>query len=330
MDAQEAGIGSFYMKRGSVGGEHEQDTWLRSILRRSPGTPSESCLDAETLAAWADNALSSKAVAVVELHASNCPRCAAVLAAMERSAPPVPAVHAWTLARVFRWVAPLAAAAAAVAVWIAVPGRPVDSVQPERQLVVAPPESSSTVRDAASEAQGRSTSARRESPTAPAESRMRDELQRRDRSEADRFGAAAGAANSAMPTVAAPESAPTAAPVPAEPAADASAPPGVSETAELRGLQRSAAFTAKAMVVESVAPANPLIRWRVVGDASIERSLDGGKTWRRTSPPASSIVSVRAVDGDRAVARTADNADLYTTDGGRSWTRVQENSAAPF
>ena len=106
------------MKREPMGNEREQDSWLGTTLRRSPATASDACLDAETLAAWADGGLSAKAAAAVELHASSCSRCMAVLAAMERTAPAASATHAWTPARLFRWAAPLAAAATAVAIWV--------------------------------------------------------------------------------------------------------------------------------------------------------------------------------------------------------------------
>jgi photosystem II stability/assembly factor-like uncharacterized protein len=87
-------------------------------------------------------------------------------------------------------------------------------------------------------------------------------------------------------------------------------------------------LTAKS--AESISPSNTLMRWRVVQPVSVERSRDGGKTWTKTTLPAPTIVSVRAVDGDRAVATTSDNAQFYTANGGQSWTRVQEKSAAPF
>ncbi len=70
---------------------------------------------------------------------------------------------------------------------------------------------------------------------------------------------------------------------------------------------------------ESVAPSNPLVRWRVVRPASIERSTDGGKTWTSATPlpgvasdtPAGlSVVAVRAVDAERAVVRTSDGREL--------------------
>jgi len=73
----------------------------------------------------------------------------------------------------------------------------------------------------------------------------------------------------------------------------------------------------------------------------VERSIDGGKTWIKTSPPPGvapantpafsvSVVSVRAVDALRAIVTTSDGREAYTTNGGLEWERVQENSPAPF
>ena len=80
--------GSFNMKRDSMGHEPDRNDW--------PATPAalvrsiaDACLDAETLAAWADGTLKAQAATAVEAHASSCARCMAVLAAMERTAPAV-------------------------------------------------------------------------------------------------------------------------------------------------------------------------------------------------------------------------------------------------
>ncbi len=90
---------------------------------------------------------------------------------------------------------------------------------------------------------------------------------------------------------------------------------------------------------ESVSPSNFLNRWRVASSTAIERSTDGGKTWMKTvplpgvaasRPDGQATVNVRAVDDLRALATIADGTTFYTTDGGLSWTRVQENSPAPF
>ncbi len=130
------------MKREPMGNEREPDSWLGTTLRQTPATASDACLDAETLAAWADGGLSSSAAAAVELHASSCSRCTAVLAALERSAPVASATRVWTPARVFRWLAPLTAAATAVAIWIVVPNRPLTQMAPApaHDLTIRAPE----------------------------------------------------------------------------------------------------------------------------------------------------------------------------------------------
>ena len=87
------------MKREPVASQ--RDTWLERLMRRpaahrsvaqgygpANSTPGSGCLDADTLAAWADGALQGKELAAAELHASQCSRCLAVLAAIERTAPP--------------------------------------------------------------------------------------------------------------------------------------------------------------------------------------------------------------------------------------------------
>ncbi len=72
-----------------MGHEPDRNDWLGNTLRRSSAAAPDACLDAETLAAWADGTLNAQAAAAVEAHASSCARCMAVLAAMERTAPAV-------------------------------------------------------------------------------------------------------------------------------------------------------------------------------------------------------------------------------------------------
>src|SRR6188474_2969365 len=103
------------------------DRLLAGRATRSPGDtpdPADACLDADTLAAWADGALDAGALATAEAHAADCARCQAMLAAMARTAPlaPARAVAPWWKPA-FRWLVPLTAAAAAVLVWTIVPPR---------------------------------------------------------------------------------------------------------------------------------------------------------------------------------------------------------------
>jgi photosystem II stability/assembly factor-like uncharacterized protein len=110
---------------------------------------------------------------------------------------------------------------------------------------------------------------------------------------------------------------------------------------QIETLRETTASVARRMAVsnESISPSNPQVRWRIVDAMVIERSTNGGKTWTRTASvpgapankaPAVGLAAVRAVDANRAVVGTSDGAQFYTTNAGRSWTRVQENSVAPF
>jgi hypothetical protein len=153
----------------------------------------------------------------------------------------------------------------------------------------------------------------------------------------------------AAPPPAAP-SAPAAPPAATEPVTPPAAAPS-SRAAAAAGTQRFTAETVKEQMAqqqalaravptsESTAPSDPLVQWRVFAWVAVERSIDGGKTWIKTTtppgvtpnnPPTVWIVSIRAVDNLRAVVLTTARREFYTTNGGMSWERVQENSAAPF
>src|SRR6185503_8403919 len=93
---------------------------LRADAARA--TVSDECIDAETIAAWSDGALPAAGAARIETHLSQCPHCQALLAALVRSAPPTiaPSRSIWQRWQL-RWVVPIAAAASALALWIAIP-----------------------------------------------------------------------------------------------------------------------------------------------------------------------------------------------------------------
>src|SRR5580693_6181291 len=94
-----------------------------TLLARTATSASADCLDAETVASWADEALTPHERSAVEAHAADCARCRALLAALARASPPVAPRSWWPLPR-GAWVAPLAAAAAVVlVVWLNVPRR---------------------------------------------------------------------------------------------------------------------------------------------------------------------------------------------------------------
>src|SRR5262245_66244035 len=94
---------------------------LRDALRTAPA--SSVCIDADMLAAWSDGTLGRREREAVVSHASSCARCQALLAAMARTMPPGPpaAERRWWQQRALGWLVPLAAAAAAVVLWINTP-----------------------------------------------------------------------------------------------------------------------------------------------------------------------------------------------------------------
>jgi hypothetical protein len=111
-----------------VDSPEERDQTVERLLRQSLKTPAQggvtgACLDAETLAVWADGGLSGSALDAVHVHVADCARCqdlAGTLARVRSAVPlaePVRSSRRW-----LAWFVPITAAAAAVAIWFAVPG----------------------------------------------------------------------------------------------------------------------------------------------------------------------------------------------------------------
>ena len=327
------------MKRKPVGSDH--DKWLHAMLRQEPAKASEVCLDADTIASWAAGSLTGKERAAAELHASTCSRCMAILAATERSAPPATGIpkQPWILVTPMRWLVPLTAAATAVAIWIAVPDRPVTAPAiggtDSPQMTSAAPERSPDVPPAAEPKPAESYA-----PVPPAGEPQRQEFNSRlDESRRGRAGIEAEQLAKREDAFAPSPQAPVPPPAAAESAlaAPAAAPAQARDSAA--DPQRMARSSSRAFAAtESISSSNALSRWRIVAGVSVERSTDGGKTWMRTSPlpddtpgaAAITGVNIRAVDATRAVVSTSDGGVFYTTDAGKSWTRVQENQTVPF
>ncbi len=320
-----------------MGSNGEHDKWIGPALRHTAPVTPDGCPDTETLAAWVDGGMGAKAASDVELHASSCSRCMAVLAAMERSAPAAAAEHAWTPMRVFRWVAPLTAAAAAVIIWIVVPDRPITPVEPARGRESVTLDAGTMDRQVNPEP-GTQNPNQNPEPSAsnpnPAPSTQNPEPQKQEQVQqrADEKQLAVRdefrRERAAPETFSAPAAAPSADAALGAPAAERSN--AVAETAVTTATARRSALGRLTATTESVSPSNTQMRWRIIEPAVVERSTDGGGTWTRTTSPAPSIADIRAVDSARAVVRSSDGTEFYTTNGGVSWTRVQEKSAAPF
>jgi hypothetical protein len=91
----------------------------------------ESCLDAETLAAWVDGGLTAPELGRARAHVAGCVRCQTMAGTLARISAAAPAAKAEAAPRPWlAWLVPLMAAAAAVTIWVAIPGSQLDSRVP--------------------------------------------------------------------------------------------------------------------------------------------------------------------------------------------------------
>ena len=264
----------------------DRDRAIERLLHQSfktPTGPSDACVDAETLAAWADGGLSGAMRATVESHVADCARCQAIVSTAARMEAIAPARAEPQPRRWLAWLVPLTAAAAAVAIWVAVPRAPGNLPKQTvedygRSFQATPPAAQTTNAQQPPPLAGPEQAAAAKKNDQPA----RDQAQASalskdsDRRELDRLkqesqsaDAAADRADklrsAAEPAASAPAAAPPAAPSPASPAA--------RETLQERS--NSAQKVAPGGVMASIAlPA----RWRISG-ATLEHSTDGGSTW---------------------------------------------------
>ena len=260
-------------------------------------TTDRNCLDAETVAAWMDGGLDPAAQAAAEAHASACERCQALLATVAKTIPAEPAAEPVGLRLWKWWLAPLAATAAAVTIWMVVPQRP---MQPESRQAAstdgavtekpqaAPPVARDEIgaknqqapagRDA--EPQRSPADARRNVPAAANEAMGKlaaakdadrakaDAAERVDQqAKREENAPAAGMRQAQAPPPAASEAAADRFREPAIGAAAAPAPPAAPAATILRNQ-----FAAPVIVSP-----DPNRRWRFAN--GVERSEDGGRIW---------------------------------------------------
>ena len=314
------------------------------------------CLDAETLAAWVDDRLTTAERDAVEAHAADCARCQAVVAAMVRAEPPAePAPAWWRRGSTLGWLVPLTAAAAAV-IWVVVsPGtiqRPQDAAPAETIAAAPTPSPSPQMTIANGELVARSDNAL-------------DALSARKEATPEQNAPL-------MKSAAAPPAAPAAvAPAP-EPARPALSADRMAASGALRG--QAFGNSLRADLVPEIVSSNSASRWRITPDpAFVQHSADGGatwemqrttvtttlaagaspspsvcwlvgsggvvvlstdaRTWRRVSfSENADLVAVSATDASTATVTTADGRKFSTSDGGATWDRdpLQEFSATPF
>lgn len=249
------------------------------------------CLDAEVLAAWADGALDARVAAEVEAHASECARCQAMLAAFVRTEPataPAAALVPWALpwwqSFRLRWLVPVAAAATALAIWVAVPTAPAPETEiagipePTRR----PDPAGATPSQVDTNAPGGIPPLAKETP-APREEAPRDAALTRERTDATASAAERRTAEAPL-TAAAPAAA------------------GVEAQGRSQAAFRAPADRADS-AIDGFVSRDGAVRWRLAR-AAVERSTDGGATWI-AAPLASTPVMNEAAPPARAAATAA-------------------------
>jgi photosynthesis system II assembly factor YCF48-like protein len=278
-----------------VNAPNDRDKALERLLRQSMKTPrgsvTGSCLDPETLAVWAEGGLSGDELDAAQSHVAECARCQASLATLVQTSlregvTVASARSEKTPRRLSAWLVPLTAAAAAIAIWIAVPRGP--ATQPQvAEVQSKPAQLKATEVPAPTPAlQPPTTTKKEEQPLAAKEDQIqRDQPQASalakdaDRRELDTLkqqsqSAAAAGDRADKSRIAAEPSAPAVAPV-------AAAPPPQAAPAEARqAFQETSANAAaqKAAPARTAASTASAIRWRISTNA-LEHSTDSGSTW---------------------------------------------------
>jgi hypothetical protein len=339
---------------------------LRDTLEaRSAPAPQGHCLDADTLAAWADNGLRPAERSAVEAHAADCARCQMLLAAMTRTTPsPAEPSPSWWRVHRFRWVVPLAGVGAAVILWTLMPIRPNVQLTPAIPLIDDVAEA--PVAAGSRPGSGSELDKRVERP----------EVEGRLRAPADESPSTSSEAKAArQETSATGERAPSArfAPQAPAPAAAGSAAEPAASSVMAAPEMLSARTRASAGDSLIVSASNPGSRWRIVPGGAVQRSSDAGSTWqtqqtgvdvtliagaspspsvcwlvgpagivllstdglswrRLAFPEATDLIAIQATDDKTAIVASADGRSFSTDDGGVTWktSPAQDFPAAPF
>jgi hypothetical protein len=325
---------------------------LRETLQaRVPAASSTACLDAETVAAWADDALPRGEREAAEAHAADCARCQTLLAAMATTAPPETAGRSWWRLPALTWLVPLTVATAAVLVWVNVPGSVVapPTSMAEREARVVSPQAPASA-GAAPNAQPPAAVLRQAAPPATVAPKPAVEA-RRDKERAAKLDAlrestadtvrdeasqpapanapsaadnrVAAAATKAEATAQLPAAAGAA---PQRSAAESASPPPAPAPA----LQRSAAPPPIAMSARMfdvaprlIASPNPAIVWRIATNGAVERSTDSGSTWQRQSTGVTVTLAAGAAPSASICWLVGPQGTVLLTTDGRSWRRIE-------
>lgn len=336
------------------------DRLLRDVLDDTASTTrSMPCVDAGTLAAWADGTLTEAGRAAIETHAADCARCLALLAAITRIEP-VPIAPPWWRRSPIAWLLPLTAAAAGVVIVVrlaVLEQRPAVS-QPAAAPATAVSQPGRVPQAPSAPAQPPATTlasqapapAKRQKPgpidvepgraeSAPQEAAAAESARAAPAPSATpvppstQVPASAPVPPSTPPSVPAPAAAPSltaAAPSPATPAQQVVTSAARDQAAGGRGGGGSRAFAAQTTTkAAGASPPVPILiespdrhsQWRIVGDA-VEHTEDGGATWQPQPIGVVSPVRAGAAPDARVCWIAGAGGVVLRTSDGTTWTRI--------
>jgi hypothetical protein len=310
-----------------VSQEQDRDRSIDRLLRESLRTPDASgpCLDAESIATWADGGLKGKDLEIAEAHLSECARCQALAAALVQTGPGTPSAEPrrWRPGRL-GWLVPLSAAVLALLIWVAVPTQERGS---SRVLVQAPeppsaasiPQTPGTARDRAA-APAVSRAEEKSAAVAPRREKKNDAIDklearaRTDEASRDQTAVAESPAVSGAP--------PASVPAPAAPAAPAALP--VRNAAQAAGALGDMRIMSKeaATVSSDIVSVDGTVRWRIIPPASVQRSADGGGTWESLSTGFSVELTGGAAPSGSVCWLVGRGGTVLLSTDGRRWQRV--------
>jgi hypothetical protein len=297
------------------------------------------CVDSETLAAWSEGSLRAAEASAIEHHVADCARCRALMASFVRTTPLVPVSESlwrrWHLA----WAVPVATAATAAAIWVALPDNGAAPLTPaqetntlardERSASPSSAPATESVPAPAPPAASASAIRPQEEKAKLAESTNNEVRQRTDRSASREFadpqgGAAAPAvpqAEAPAPAAPAPPAASVAAPSPAAAAAERAEADSKKEIAANSGLAPLVAAR-RAFAPNQIVAADGTARWRIVNGQQVERSTNAGANWTPAAITSTDALSAAAAPSATICWIVGARGAVYVTTDGTRFVRV--------
>jgi len=265
-------------------------------------TPTNRCLDGETLAAWVDGGLSRTDAAMAEAHVSSCPRCQEITGLIVKTRP-VTVVDAPWWRRRAAWLVPVTAGVAAAGLLMIAPTQPAPGPAPAPAAATresAPDAATPAAPPVAPLAETRAADKK------PAETRPAETKKERQRDER---------ANTAVAGAAAPAPA-------APPAAASAAGPPAAAAGRLADELSARQTLAKTAAKQAVSPDGAL-HWRITERGALERSTDAGTTWHAVNVGVTAtFTTIQAPEPRTALVTTTDGRVFRTLDGGATWQLV--------